>query len=333
LKILIVRIGAFGDAVITTPLIRHLHQQGNEIVYLGSEQSEQVLRHNPYISKFILHERDSVTNEKLGEYFASIAKDNGCERIIDLCESIEVRLALAVDHPQWNWSKEERKQYANINYYEYTFTHAKEPLPEDCSLIPEMFFSDEEKEWALEERKKFLGQRVIMWGLSGSGRNKTWPFVPYVVGDLVKKYKDIKFILVGGMTCQILEAAFPNHARIVKRCGEYTFRQSALLSQYVDLVVSPDTGFLHTAGCWQTPKIGLLTHTTIENITKHFINDFSLESEAPCAPCFRLISDAEKQCPIEEASHATLCMGKDGMKPERVLDRIEEVLCSSLIAK
>lgn len=356
MKILIVRIGAFGDAVITTPLVRHLAQQGNEIVYLGSEQSEQVLRHNPHISKFILHKRDSITNDKLGEYFAEIAKDNGCDRIIDLCESIEVRLALAADHPQWNWPKDERKAYANLNYYEFTFDMASKQLAykdktiingeeRDLTIVtmgsygdiskcylPDMFFSQEEQDWAMEERKSFLGQRVIMWGLSGSGRNKTWPFVPYVVGDLVKKYKDIKVILVGGNTCQILECAFPNHNRIIKRCGEYTFRQSALLAQYVDLVVSPDTGFLHTAGCWETPKIGLLTHTTIENITKHFLNDFSLESKAPCAPCFRLISDAEKQCPIEQESHATLCMGKEAMNPEDVLAQIEEVLCHSLTA-
>ena len=332
MKILVVRIAAFGDGVITTPLVRHLHKQGNEIFYLGSEQTEQIMRHNPHVSKFIYHERDSIENDKLGEYFAKIANDNECERIIDLCESIEVRLALAADHPHWNWPKAERKAYANLNYYEYTFEHAKEPLLEDTSLVPEMFFSEEEESWALDERKKFLGQRVIMWGLSGSGRNKTWPFVPYVVGDLVKKHKDIKVILVGGNTCQILECAFPNHNRIIKRCGEYTFRQSALLSQYVDLVVSPDTGFLHTAGCWKTPKIGLLGHTTIENITKHFLNDFSIQSDAPCSPCFRLIGDAEKQCPIEKESHATLCMGKEAMNPENVLAQIEEVLCHSLTA-
>ncbi len=341
MKILVIRIGAFGDAVITTPLIRHLKQLGNEIVYLGSEQSEQVLRHNPHISKFILHERDSVMNDKLGEYFSEIAKDNGCERIIDLCESIEVRLALAADHPQWNWPKEERKAYANLNYYEYTFRFAAQQTNEIVKWIdthetytPEMFFSEEEEAWVLDERKKFLGQRVIMWGLSGSGRNKTWPFVPYVVGDLVKKHKDLKVILVGGNTCKILECAFPNHNRIIKQCGEYTFRQSSLLSKYVDLVVSPDTGFLHTAGCWETPKIGLLTHTTIENITKHFVNDFSIQSEAPCSPCFRLISDAEKQCPIEDSvARPTLCMGKDAMSPERVLAKIEEVLCHSLTAR
>lgn len=338
MKILIVRIGAFGDAIVTTPLIRYLANQGHEIFFLGSEQSEEILRENPHIKKFIHHERDSIANDKLGEYFEKLRVENGCDKYIDLCESIEVRLAICRDYPQWNWPKAERAAYANLNYYEYAFDMACGQHPDlfegadlsEESFIPEMFFSQGEIDWVLEERKKNIGKTVIMWGLSGSGRQKTYPYVPYVVADLVKKSTDLKVILVGGNTCKILECGFPDNPQIVKRSGDFSFRQSALLAQYVDLVVSPDTGFLHAAGCWETPKIGLLTHTTIENITKHFRNDFSLESEAVCAPCFRLIQDADKECPIEQATSATLCMGKDGMKPERVFDRIEEALCQSL---
>ena len=41
-----------------------------------------------------------------------------------------------------------------------------------------------------------------------------------------------------------------------------------ILTKLVDLVISPDTGVLHASGAFDTPKIGLLGHTTIENITK-----------------------------------------------------------------
>ena len=344
MRILVVRIGAYGDAIVTTPLLRYLVEKGHEVVFLGSEQSEEVLRENPRISKFVHHERDSIANDKLGEYFERIRVENDCDKTIDLCESIEVRLALARDYPMWNWPKAERRAYANINYYEYAFTQARAQNPDLIEDViadfqtpghdffkPEMFFSQEEHDWAMEERKKNFGRTVIMWGLSGSGRQKTYPYVPYIVSDLVRRNKNMKVILVGGQTCQILETGFPNNSQIVRRSGEYTFRQSALLAQYVQLVVSPDTGFLHAAGCWETPKIGILTHTSIENITKHFKNDFSIESKAPCAPCFRLIQNAGKECPLEPATTATLCMGKDAMEPERVMKRIEEALCPSLI--
>lgn len=339
MRILVVRIGAYGDAIVTTPLVRYLAEKGHEVVFLGSEQSEEVYRHNPRLAEFVHHERDSIQNDKLGEYFADVAVKHGCERVIDLCESIEVRLAIARDYPMWNWPKAERAAYANINYYEYAFAMAAtqhldlfDNFPaEERNLIPEMFFSQDEEDWAMEERKKNVGRTVVMWGLSGSGRQKTYPYVPYIVADMVRRDKHLKVVLVGGQTCQILEAGFPQSPQIVRRSGDYAFRQSALLAKYVSLVVSPDTGFLHAAGCWETPKIGLLTHTSRENITKHFKNDFSIESKAPCAPCFRLIQNAGVECPLEPATTATLCMGKEAMEPERVFERIQEALQCQLL--
>lgn len=339
MRILVVRIGALGDALVTTPLVRYLAEKGHEVVFLGSEQSEEILRENKRISEFVHHERDSIANDKLGEYFQKVAKDHGCEKVIDLCESIEVRLAIARDYPMWNWPKAERRAYANVNYYEYAFAMAAtqhldlfDNFPaEERNLTPEMFFSQDEEDWAMEERKKNVGRTVIMWGLSGSGRQKTYPYVPYIVSDLIRHDRHMKVILVGGQTCQVLECGFQQSAQIVKRSGDYTFRQSAIMTKYVSLVVSPDTGFLHAAGCWDTPKIGLLTHTSIENITKHFKNDFSIESKAPCAPCFRLIQNAGKECPLEPATTATLCMGKEAMEPERVMERIQEALQCQLL--
>lgn len=325
MRYLVVRIGAFGDALITTPLIRCLKKQGHEVYYLMSERGEQMLRHNPYIDKAIMHSDDSVANDKLGEYFDRIAKDNKCDKVINLCESIEVRLAVMSDYPMWNWSKKERREYCNKNYYEYTFEHAGFSA-EGISLKPEMFFTQAEEDFIAEFRKRFIGQQLILWGLSGSARQKTYPYVPYIANDLLKKYKNVVFVLVGGEACKVLECAFPKHHRIIKMSGAFTMRQSCLLTKYSSIVVSPDTGLLHAAGCWDTPKIGLLTHSTIENITKHFVNDFSIESEAVCAPCFRLIKDAEKECLHERETKACLCMGKEGMKPEKIFNRITEVL-------
>lgn len=327
MKIFVVRIGAFGDCLITTPLIRFLKQEGHEIFYLASEQGLEVLGNNPNIDKLIHHKRDSIENDKLQAYFESIAKENGCEKIIDLCESIEVRLAVGADYPQWNWPKKERVAHCNINYYEYAFKHAGYDTPPDFNFKPEMFFDQAEEDFIVEIRKQCLGNRIIMWGLSGSGRQKAYPYVPYIVGDIVKEFEDVVVILVGGENCKILECGFPNHKRILKKSGEFSFRQSALMAKYSDLVIAPDTGFLHAAGCWNTPKIGLLTHTTKENITKHFENDYSIESSAVCAPCFRLIIEAEIQCPTEKETKACLCMVKDNMPPQAIMNRVKEVLC------
>ena len=96
------------------------------------------------------------------------------------------------------------------------------------------------------------------------------------------------------------------------------------LTKYVNLVIAPDTGVLHASGCYETPKIGILGHTNITNITKHFINDFSIEAECACAPCFHLIYDHDVQCPVDVVTRAAWCMSA-GIPPEKLYARFKKV--------
>ena len=81
------------------------------------------------------------------------------------------------------------------------------------------------------------------------------------------------------------------------------------------------------AGCFDTPKIGIFGSNTRENLTKHFVNDFSIESDSelvPCAPCHRMVYLASLQCPIDDQHLLPKCMSL-GINPRVVLERIEEV--------
>jgi len=98
-----------------------------------------------------------------------------------------------------------------------------------------------------------------------------------------------------------------------------------IVAKYASLVISPDTGLLHASGCWNTPKVGLLGHTTIKNITSNFVNDYSLESQCECAPCFRLIYNAIAQCPLDPISSGTWCM-VEGLPAKRVYKHICDVI-------
>ena len=124
--------------------------------------------------------------------------------------------------------------------------------------------------------------------------------------------------------CKLIES----HAdRITNLSGDIDIRISMAMTKFADLVISPDTGVLHASGCYDTPKIGLLGHTTIENITKHFINDYSVESDpalAECSPCFRLIYDMHLQCPVHTITGSAYCMGV-GIVPEKIFEKVKKV--------
>lgn len=319
-RILIVRLGAYGDVLITTPLIRKLHSDGNDILYLTSERGMEILKGNPYIKKLILHPKDSIPIEKLGDHIKGIAKKNQCDRTIDLCESVEVALSLHPRSPDYNLPKAERRAKYEINFYDYCFKFAGESQPQ--TMLPELYFDDKE----LREAHSYIKPGFnLLVGMSGSGTNKTYPWTEPLCGSIKESFGDkVHIISVGDERCQMIEPLGPG---ITNLSGKISMRVSMALTSLVQCVISPDTGLLHASGCFNTPKIGLLGHNTREVITKHFINDYSLESDpelAECSPCFRLIYNMKLQCPIHLVTGGAYCMSA-GIKPELVFDKFKEV--------
>ena len=338
MRILVARLGAFGDTLITTPLIRYLKQQGHEIYYLTSDNGRTILENNPNVDKLIFHVRDSIENTKLGEYFEATKKLYECDKLIDLCESIEINLAFSPSQPQSKYPKFEKMAIANKNYYEETFDfvgrqtgdYGRLVMKHDKNFNPEMFFTEQEEKFIEEDvRIPYMGKKKILWGLSGSSRQKTYP--PEYMCKVIKAFPDYIHITVGEEVCRLLEWPFTHpdvkdkFPNVVPRAAKFTMRESILACKYVDLVIAPDTGLLHGAGCFDTPKIGLLTNTSRENITKHFKNDYSLEAtDVSCSPCYNLIYDANVQSQTDSEDGTPLCM-KWGILPDRLIARVKEV--------
>ena len=320
MKILVCRIAAVGDCVQITPLIRYLKEHGHKVYVMTSGQGMQILKHNPNIHKLIYYEAETVPIEQLDDYFRKIQAQYKCDELINLNGSIEVKYLLVPADPIYNYSKQERFERLNKSHYDAVFEAAGLDV---TGGKPEMFFSQAEEEANAKFRERFLGKFVVVWALSGSSMHKVYPYTRTVMESLIEKYPDIIFITVGDEFCQILETAL-EHERCIHKSGVWSLRETAIMCKYASLVVAPETGVLHFAGCFSTPKIGMLTHTTKECLTKYFDNDYSLEAEVDCSPCFRIITEAKVQCPIDKFTAAPWCAAH-GFPPERLINRIEEV--------
>lgn len=325
MKILIFRSGAYGDCLILTPIIRYLHSQGHELIVVTSKRGMEVFKNNPHISKLIQHKEETPI-EKLAENIEFLRKKFHCEKVLDFSESIEVALSQHPRSPNYKLSKPERIARFNRNFYEYSFDHVKEFIDKQDSAFycPELFFDKFELSEAAYHLQ--LGKFNILIGMSGSGSNKTWPWTEDLAHKICKLYPEVHIITVGDEKCRIIEPEL--EGRITNLSGKIPMRMAMALTKLVDLVIAPDTGIIHAAGCFDTPKICLLGHNTIECITKHFVNDYSVESDpelAPCSPCLLLIYDKNMQCPLDEtAGGASLCMAK-GISLDRVYEKFEQV--------
>lgn len=319
MRVHIIRYGAFGDNLVITPVLREFKRQGWYVILEYSDRGEPIFRHNPNIDEFIYYPKDSKRVEELAGYWAEQKRKFNPDRTVNFSESLEVALALHPRSPRYNYSKTERFMLCNKNYYEYSMKFAG---LDGKDFRPELFFKEEE----LEKARQYTDPAVfnILFCISGSGRHKAYPWADVLMGSILNQYSDVRIITVGDLRCKMIEL----HAdRIVNLAGDVEIRTALALTGLVDCVISPDTGILHAAGSYATPKIGLLGHTTKENITKHFENDYSVESDsaaAECSPCFRLIYDMGLQCPVDTVTGAAFCMSK-GIQPERIFEQVKKV--------
>lgn len=321
MRYLVCRIAAIGDVIQVSPLIHYLKDQGNEVYVLTSEWGMEIFKNNPFIDKLMLYVHDTVPVEQLYDYFNNVAKENNCDKVINLNECVEVKYLFHAADPVYNYSKQERFVRGNHNHYDAVFEAAG--FPEVTGKLPEMFFDEKEEEASARFRKDFIGKFVIVWCLAGSARHKAYPFTRVVMEKLLAKYPDIVFITVGDDWCRIFEDGL-EHERIIHKSGRWTIRETAIACKYASLVIAPETGVAHMAGCFDTPKIIFLTHTNKECLSKYFKNDYSIEAKSDCAPCFRLIDNADVQCPVEPVSRAPWCVAF-GFPEGEFINQVEKV--------
>jgi ADP-heptose:LPS heptosyltransferase len=126
-------------------------------------------------------------------------------------------------------------------------------------------------------------------------------------------------VTVGDDLCRLLE--FDEHPRVTRRSGEFGIRKSMVLTKYADLVIGPESSVINAASCFDTPKILLLSHASVENLSKYWKNTTNIFANVPCYPCHKLHYTLD--CPLVEQIKAPVCMGK--LPPERLLEAVERV--------
>ena len=318
-KCLVIRIAAFGDAICITPIFPLLKQDGYHITVSTSQRGKQVLLNNPYIDAFHDHDETIPATDALTEYWKNLSK--GYDKVINLTESIEGSLSKAEGRPEFNWPKEERHAECNVNFYDRTLEFAG--YSDIKGKNGELYFTSEEESIAKNFRRKRKDKFIIVWSLSGSAFHKTYPYAEYVAEVFSKRHNNILFLTVGDDLSRLLEF---NLSNTYKTCGKWSFRRSMIMPKYADLVIGTDTGMMHAAGCFDVPKILMLSANTEENLSKYWKNCINLSADAECQPCHRLIYTL-KACPTDNNNlilgHYPICMSR--LDAKTVLNAIEEV--------
>jgi ADP-heptose:LPS heptosyltransferase/predicted SAM-dependent methyltransferase len=313
-SVLVIRHGGIGDQLQAAYLLPELKREGFHVTVLTTPDGQAPIAHDPHVDEWFLVDKDQVPNNELGYFWRSLEKYY--DRIVNLNESVEGAFLALPGRINFMWPHEVRHKRLNVNYAEHAADLAQIPFKPEGKFYPttdEIFQATNRKRdirARLDPPARSMFQAdppwfFIMWTLAGSSPHKFTPWQDGVIGAILARLPRAIVILTGDVACKILEAGL-EHPRIVPLSGELTVRETLALAQQMDLVIGPETGVLN-AVCYEAmPKVVMLSHSSWENLTRHWVNTYSIPGKAPCYPCHRLHLDATF-CPRDPESHAAIC--------------------------
>ncbi|MDY6893900.1 MAG: methyltransferase domain-containing protein [Thermotogota bacterium] len=310
----IVRYGGVGDMIQASSIFPGLKKLGYHITLYTTVRGQNIVKYDPYIDDFFIQDNNQVPNHELHEFWNTEKKKHN--RFINLSESVEGTFLALPGRTQHNWPHYVRDKMLNYNYLEFAHLLANVPFIDNQRFYP----SKEELCWAKSKKEEY--GKCIMWILSGSSVHKAWPYLDQTLARIMITYPEFKVVLSGDEMCQILENGWENEDRIIKTSGRWSIRESLTFAQVADIVVGPETGILNSVANLDIPKIITLSHSSIENLTRDWVNCISLTPDnCRCYPC-HMMQYGFTHCFRDEETGVAECQAK--ISADKMTDAIKK---------
>lgn len=302
-KVLIIRFSSIGDIVLTSPIVRSLKNQleNIEIHYLTKKSYGSIVQNNPNINRVY------VLGESLNDVIRELQKEN-YDFVVDLHRNLRsFRVKKALKKPSGTFSK--------LNFEKFLLTKFK------VNKLPEIHIVDR-----YFGAVKKLGVKNDQAGLSYYIPNEDQVlladygihdcFAAFAIGaqfatkrlpkdkiiSLIKQISS-QIVLLGGpsdvSTAASISESCPN---VINLCGKLNLNQSASIVQQSQVVITHDTGLMHIASSFEKKIISIWGNTVPEfgmypyQPSKPANYSIFEVKDLPCRPCSKI---GHNKCPKE----------------------------------
>ena len=323
----ILRHGATGDTLFATSIIPYLIADGYTVDFIVGKTGYPILEHDPRIN-LVRFPDNCLPFEDLDPFYQSQAKDY--DKFVCLTGSVEDKWLAAFPSPMWYWPLGKLRKHCTENYLlDHIRMAGYEPVTE--WQTGKLYFSPDDIAFSNNFRRKFKDRFILVWALAGSSMHKSYGYFDTVFKMLEKAIPELLLVTVGNENDMMLTF---EHPKIIN-FGHFhkPIMTSFALAKIADLVVGPETAALNAAGCFDTPKICMLSHSSKKNLTATWKNDFSIQCASACSPCHKLQNISHIWQNVCELDHHFLhqygakipvCAGM-GFQPGYLFERIMEV--------
>lgn len=289
----------YGDALWASSVIAQLHGAGYHVTVYTDAAGEDALRHDPHVGRFIVDAYSMIGREDIAKYWEHEA--GRYDRWVNLTHAVESELLIDPTQMASLWPTQARHARCNENYL--AALHSVAGLP----YVPRQRFYPTAEEKAAAHSECAAGYAsVIVLVDTGSTETKWWPYMADLANNLVDACDDLLIIVLG-----TVKTIFPEHPRIRVLGTERSWRVAASIAMEADIVIGQETGLLNAVAFEENHKIVLLTHSTVENLTRDWVNTTSLAAEhLRCYPCHILHFNGFDRCVRDAERGSALCQSE-----------------------
>lgn len=315
------RFGGLGDVLHASHLPRLIkdHYGVDHITFETNYQGYQILQGNPFIDDLQYVDVTKLTDNRLRKNW------DYCEEKYDISFNLIYTIELAVccnenDSRYYRNDEFRRKNFGKMTYYD-VMTKACNLPDKYLGTRGQLYYCNEDhalaQAEAIKTKSKYNASHLILLNLSGTSLHKKFVQAENIGRRILEKYPNAILFLTGDEHC--LDQVFEGE-RIISWVGKRNIRSVALMTKYLDLTVSMETGLPLIAHSWDAPCLQLLTAASYENHIQGAKNAYWLQAPVHCSPCHKNPHEYWG-CPTKEKMPACVWFDAD-----KIMDKIGEAL-------
>lgn len=279
-KVLIMRWGGLGDALLASCFIEGLKEVNSEIeiYWVGSEDLSALFANNPHVASQL-----SILPHEVGMVMDQF------DQMYDITHAIECNSDATYTNP-----------------YDMIASWTGIPLPKE--VHPYLYHTEDEIDWGKRYLKDVgfdFSRPIIGLAVEASAPRRTWPVENSI--DLANRLnkEGMQVILFGVYNRVDLK----NSPGILNTVGTIrNIRVAASLIRMCDLIIAPFTGLLHLSQAFgYKPLLILAGPWDGSTEAKYYPNAHTIQGQYKCAPCFRLGGQYDV-CEKNDKDGIGLCM-------------------------
>ncbi len=307
-KILVIRPGGIGDAVLFYPLLHHLKRlfPASELHILAERRNASVLESNDIAAKVFLYDRFltfDLFKVIFGKYDIVIDTEqyHNLSAIVAYLTGADYRCGFDTGKRRNFFTH--RAPYSQKIYEVYSFlslfsvlTGKEAIFDKDSSFYP---VDEEFIHWAREKLKQLDARRCAVIVSGASITERRW--APEKFAELARWLVSEGFgiVIIGGkgdMNDAAVVAREIPEKKVLNLVGETTIPQAAAITSLAEIYISSDTGILHIAYGVGTPTVHLFGPGILEKWAPVGARYLAITKNLECSPCTQY--GYTPQCPI-----------------------------------